>query len=177
MTALAPVRRASCAAISIAIAALLFHGPLAASVVTRGDDALRGGDLATALRSYRKALMLDPSSAIAADRLAFHLALVHSPVAAASAIAIASDALRLHPRDSSLLADRGFGELQLRAWRAARADFTRAGSLGNDARYDYLAARLALRLADLAGARSAAARAEHDDPAFVPARSLLASLR
>lgn len=173
MSAPGPLRRCACAALAIGIAALLFHGSLAAAVVTRGDDALRSGDVATALRSYRKALRLDSGSVVAADRLAFHLALTHEARAAAVAAAIASDALRAHPSEPSLLADRAFAELVLRDWPRARADFARAGTLARDARYDYLAARLALRLGDRRGARTAADAAVQADPSFAPARWLL----
>lgn len=145
MKPLGPARRCACAAIALATAGVLFHGSLAAAVVTRGDDALRSGDVATALRSYRKALVLDPGSTLAADRLAFQLALAHRPAAAAAAVAVASTALVLHPQEAALLADRAFGELQLHAWRHASADFARAGALTRDPRYISLAARLAVR--------------------------------
>jgi tetratricopeptide (TPR) repeat protein len=177
MKVLGPVRRCACAVTALAAAALLFHGSLAAAVVTRGDDALRNGDITTAVRSYRKALALDPRSALAADRLAFELALFHRPDAAAAAVAVASAVLRQHPDEAGLYADRGFGELQLHAWRDARADFARAGALASDARYDYLAARLALRLGDRAGAHMAAAQAVRADATFAPAAILLRSLR
>ncbi len=154
MTALGPVRRCACALVALTVSALLFRGSLSAAVVTRGDDALRGGDVATAVRSYRKALALDPASALAADRLAFQLALVHRPAQAAAAVSVASAALARHPLEPALFADRGFGELQLHAWQNARADFARAGILAHDARYHYLAARLALRIGDRPGARA-----------------------
>ena len=136
------MRRLRCAALALTAVTILFRGPLAAAVVTRGDEALRTGDAATAIRSYRKALAIDPGSAVAADRLAFQLALAHRPEPAAAAIAIATTALRHHPADPALLIDRAFGELQLRRREAARADFAHAGTLAGDARYRALAARL-----------------------------------
>jgi len=136
---LGPARRVVCAALALVAAAILFRGPLATAVVTRGDEALRAGDGATALRSYRKALALDPGSTLAADRLAFELALVHRRSAAAEAITVATAALQRHPSDPALLTDRAFAELQLHDARAARADFARAGVLARDSRYTALA--------------------------------------
>jgi tetratricopeptide (TPR) repeat protein len=139
-------RRFACAGLALGVAALLFRVPLAAAVVTRGDDALRNGDRATALRSYRKALILDPGSAVAADRLAFELALRHRRVDAIAAIDLAGSALRHHPDDPALLADRGFAELEVSLWSAARDDFRRLQALTGDPRYARLAARIARRL-------------------------------
>jgi Flp pilus assembly protein TadD len=142
MTPLPPARRVFCALLALTAAALLFRGPLAAAVVTRGDEALRAGYAPAALRAYRKALALDPASAVAADRLAFQLALAHRPAAAGEAIAVATAALRGHPADEGLLVDRGFAELQLHDDAAARADFALAGTIAHDARYTALAQRL-----------------------------------
>lgn len=176
MTVLGLPRRCACAAVALMTAGLLFHGSLAEAVVTRGDDALRNGDVATAVRSYRKALALDPGSTLAADRLAFQLALLHHPDAAASAIAVASSALRAHPHTAALVADRGFGELVLHAWQPASVDFADAAALARDPRYAYLTARLALRSGDRARARRSLRQALRDDPAFAPAASLLRRL-
>lgn len=138
-------RRFACAALALGTAAVLFRGPLAAAVVTRGDDALRNGDRATALRSYRKALALDPGSAVAADRLAFELALHHRRDDAEAAVALTTAVLGRHPDDPALLADRAFAELQLRRWDAARADFLRVAAASSDRRYARVAQLLAGR--------------------------------
>ena len=137
-------RRFACAALALGTAALLFRGQLAAAVITRGDDALRNGDVATALRNYRKALVLDPASAVAADRLAFELALRHRRADAQAAVELAGRGLRQHPDDPALLADRGFAELELGRWREAGFDLRRAGALTQDPRYAHAAARIAL---------------------------------
>jgi tetratricopeptide (TPR) repeat protein len=138
-------RRVFCAVFALCVAFALLRSPLAESIVTRGDDALRAGDVATAVRSYRKALTLDPGSLVAADRLAFQLALRHRSADAQAAVRIASQALRLHPGSVPLLADRAFAHLQLHHWSAAQADFQSAGTLAADPRYRSLAAQLALR--------------------------------
>jgi tetratricopeptide (TPR) repeat protein len=153
----------------------LFHGQIADALVTRGDDAFRAGDLAAAIRSYERALRLDRRSTIAADRFAFFLALQHDPLDARRAIAVASQALRAEPT-ASIFADRGFAEMQLGRWRDAERDFASAGTLGHDARYDHLAARMALRRGDRIAARNDAAKALAVDPTFEPARALLRRL-
>ncbi len=175
MTPIPRARRLLCAAVALALAATLFRAQLADALVTRGDDAFRNGDVAGALRAYGRALQLDPHSVVAADRLAFFLALRHDRVHAARAVTVATTALAVRPA-AALYADRAFAEMQLRRWHAAADDFGAAGMLGRDARYDHLAGRMALRSGDRAQARSYARRAIAADPAFAPARALLRTL-
>ena len=177
MTTLLPARRLTLAACALTLAFALFHGQLAAAVITRGDDALRAGDAASALRFYARATLLDPRSSVAADRLAFYLALNRRDAGAREAVAVVTRALRAGLEDPALLADRGFAELQLHAWRDAERDFARAGVLAHDARYEHFAARMALHRADRPAARGYARTALADDPAFAPARALLRALR
>lgn len=177
MTPLSHARRLGVATVALATAFALFHGQLAAAVVTRGDDALRAGDVAGALRFYDRATQLDPASAVAADRLAFHLALARDRNGSQRAVTVASRALAAGALDPALYADRAFAELALRRWRDAERDFARAGTLARDARYDHFAARMALRSADRGAARRYARRALADAPNFAPARALLRSLR
>jgi tetratricopeptide (TPR) repeat protein len=169
-------RRIAIAAVALAAAGGLFRGQLAAAVTTRGDDALRGGDRAGAVRYYARALALDPHSSRAADRLAFYLAMRHLPGDAESAIDVATSALARVPDDAALLADRGLAEQRLGRWQAAENDFGRAGTAGRDARYDHLAGRVALRLGDVDGARRYFIAALTIDSAFRPARAALAKL-
>jgi tetratricopeptide (TPR) repeat protein len=169
-------RRVFLAVTALAAAFLFFHGQLALAVVTRADDALRSGDVDTATRLYARAARLDPRSTVAADRLAFHLALRHDRTNARLAVGVATQALRANSAEPALFADRAFAELQLRAWRSAEHDFDRAGKLGRDARYEHFAARMALRSGDRRAARHYAALALVDDPAFAPARTLLRTL-
>jgi len=171
------MRRCTLATLALGLAAVLFHSQVAAAVVTRGDDVLRAGDVDGALRLYERALRLDPSAAVAADRLAFYLSMRHNRAGAHRAIAVVGTALVAGANDPALLADRAFAELQLHAWRAAEDDFARAGSATHDARYHHFAARMALRAADRAAARRYAQLALADDPAFAPARAFMRSLR
>ena len=47
------MRRLTLAAVALTATFTLLHGQLAAAVVTRGDDALRAGDVDGAIRLYR----------------------------------------------------------------------------------------------------------------------------
>jgi tetratricopeptide (TPR) repeat protein len=171
------LRRLCLAASGLAAAFVLFHAQLAEAIVTRGDDALRSGDVPAAIRFYDRAARLDPASVLAADRLAFELALRHDRGGAIAAIAVATRALTRNASDSSLLVDRAFAEVQLRHWRDAERDFARAGSLAHDARYEQFAGRMALHRADRNAARRYALLAIADDPGFTPAHTLLRTLR
>jgi len=177
MNAMTRRRRLLLASAALGAAFVLFHGQLASAIVTRGDDALRTGDVETAIRLYDRAAYLDPTSTVAADRLAFHLALRHDRPGARRAIAVATRALETDRPDPALLADRAFAELQLHGWRDAERDFARAGALAHDARYEHFASRMALRCADRNAARRYALLALTDDPGFTPARALLQTIR
>lgn len=168
-------RRIGIACAALLLAAGLFRGQVASALVTRGDDALRAGDT-SGLRFYARALALDPTSARAADRLAFALAMRRSTHDAEAAIDVATAALDRLPDDGALLADRGFAEQRLARWAAAERDFGRAGAVDHDARYDHLAGRVALKLDDRRTARRYFALALRHDPRFEPARAALASL-
>jgi tetratricopeptide (TPR) repeat protein len=176
MRALATSRRLLLSGVSLSAAFALFHGQLASAVVTRGDDAMRGGDLNAAIRLYDRAARLDPGSFVAADRLAFNLALHHDADSARLAIGVASRALDAGASDA-LLVDRAFAELQLLRWRDAERDFARAGRIARDPRYDHFAARAALRFGDRRTATNDELRALRDDPSFSPAQALLRHLR
>jgi tetratricopeptide (TPR) repeat protein len=177
MTPLTRSRRLGLATVALLVAFVLFHGQLSTAVVTRADDALRAGDVDAAIRLYERAAQLDPASIVAADRLAFHLALRHDPAGARRAIGVATRTLAAAHADPALFADRAFAELYLRRWRDAERDFARAGALAHDARFDHFAGRMALRSADRGAARRYALLALADDPGFAPARVLLRALR
>jgi tetratricopeptide (TPR) repeat protein len=169
-------RRCAIAAISLSLAAVMFHGQIASALITRGDDAIRNGDTAGAVRYYRRALAVDGSSTRAADRLAFYLTMRRAAGDAEAAIGVATAALERTPHDPALLADRGLAEQRLHRWAAAETDLGNAGQAGQDPRYDHLAGRVALRRGDLAGARRYFRIALALDPAFGPARVALQGL-
>lgn len=170
-------RRFTIAFVALAAAAVVFHGQLASALITRGDDALRAGDRTSGLRYYQRALMLDPSCATAADRLAFALALRRRSGDAQAAVGVATTALHYAPRDAALLVDRAFGEQQLGHWAAAQTDFARAGVIARDARYDHLAGRVALVRGRRLEARRYFELALIHDARFEPARAALGGLK
>ena len=172
-----PIRRLLVSAVALAGAFALFHAQLAAAVVTRGDDALRAGDLDGATRLYERAIQLDPPSAIAADRLAFNLSMHHDHAYALRAIAVVTQVLQRGIHDPALFADRAFAEVQIHAWRRAEHDFALAGAFARDARYEHFAARMALRANDRRAALRYAKLALADDPSFAPARAFIRTLR
>ena len=176
MNAIPRIRRLACAFAGIAVAAVLLRGQLADALVTRGDDAARNGDTRAAMRAYERAIIFDPRSTVAADRLAFALAIRHERRSAEHSVAVATTALMFRPDDAPLAADRAFAEMELRRWSAAERDFAAAGLHAHDARYDHLAAHMALRRGDRRSARAYAARAVAADPAFHPAAALLRRL-
>ena len=107
------MRRLFLAASALAASFALFHGQLAAAVVTRGDDALRNGHVPAAIRLYERAAQLDPDSVVAADRLAFELALRHDRSGAIQAIAVVTHTLARAESEPGLYVDRAFAEVQL----------------------------------------------------------------
>ena len=176
MTLPAPLRRFVVASFAVACAAVLFRPNLASALVTRGDDVLRAGDVDGAVRYYGRAALLDASSAVAADRLAFFLLVRRHSGDAARAQAIADAALRLIPADPGLLADRAFAARRLGRRAAAERDFAAAAHAARDPRYAHLAARIALERGDRAGARAYLRSALTLDARYAPARVLLAEL-
>jgi hypothetical protein len=171
------VRRLVLAGCSLALAFALFRGQLAAAIVTRADDALRSGDVIAAIRLYDRATQIDARSSVAADRLAFYLALRHDRASAERAIAVATRAIAAGAADSALFADRAFAGVQLRAWRSAERDFAAAGRLAHDPRYEHFAGRMALHSGDRRAAAHYAHLALAYEPSFTPAQALLRTLR
>lgn len=173
---LSPLRRFGIAGFSLICATVLFRGDVASALVTRGDDVLRAGDVDGAVRSYTRAVRLDASSVVAADRLAFFLLVRRGSGDAAQAYAIADTALAARPSDSTLLADRAFAAQRLGRWRIAERDFAAAARNARDPRYAHFAARMALRVRDRAASREHLRTALVIDATYAPARALLARL-
>lgn len=176
MTSIPLARRISLALAALTIAGLMFRPQIVGALVTRGDDARRSGDLATAIRFYQRALTADQASTTAADRLAFLFLMRRQVNDAGAAIAIASRALATHTDDAVLLADRALGYQLLHRWAEAQRDYARAGAISKDARYEHFAGRIALLHGDRREARRHFRRAVADDPRFAPAHFALQSL-
>lgn len=164
MSALSRTRRSACAFAGVVLAAALLRAPVSSALVTRGDDAAQAGDIAAAQRAYRRALWLDRSNAVAADRLAFPLATGKTKQSYLEAVALATATMQRSGSTPSLLADRAFAELRLGRLMAARADFRRAAE-GGDLRYSYAAGRLSYRLGEGVAARRDALAAGPIKPA------------
>ncbi|MEA2784504.1 MAG: hypothetical protein QOF71_608 [Candidatus Eremiobacteraeota bacterium] len=173
---LSPLRRFGVAGLSLICAAALFRSDVASALVTRGDDVLRAGDVDGAVRAYTRAVRLDATSLVAADRLAFFLLVRRGNGDAAAAFAIADTALGTRPNDSTLLADRAFAAQRLGRWRIAERDFAAAARNARDPRYAHFAARMALRVRDRAASREHLRTALAIDATYAPARALLARL-
>lgn len=166
-------RRAAIALVSLGVAALLFHANIAASMVTRGDDLARAGDGDRAILLYRRALLLDRGSPVAADRLAFALVMRGARGDALEAYAVTGRLLDAGTADARLLADRGFAAERLHRWRAAERSFAQASAAARDPRYAHLAAQMARRALDVASARRHLRDALALDAHYQPARAAL----
>jgi tetratricopeptide (TPR) repeat protein len=170
------VRRIAIALLALTVSALLVRGSIASAMVTRGDDLGRAGDGARAIALYRRALMVDPRSAVAADRLTFALIMHGGSETARKAYAVAEDALRYAGADALLLADRGFAAERLGRWGDAERSFLLAARAARDPRYFHLAAQMARRGNDNAAARRHLRAAIALDSGYLPARAALRRL-
>lgn len=152
-TPLTPVRRFAAAAFALVAAAALFRAQIADALVVRGDDLLYQNRRDAALVHYARALALDPQSATAADRYVFVQMERHTKSAVADALSAANRYLSGHPSDAQILADRAMCYLRTGRYKAARADFERAGAVAKQPRFYVFAGWAAKRGHDAAGAR------------------------
>jgi tetratricopeptide (TPR) repeat protein len=170
MKPISRTRRFGLAAASVLVASVVFRSQLSDALIVRGDDQLRFGDRRDAIRYYDRALRIAPRSAVAADRLAFVMALQHDRFSLEEALRIATQGLEHAPTSLALRADRAFAEMRLGRTHAAALDFAVAGEQGHDARYASFAARLARKSGDRVLAQRQLHEALRDDPTFAPAR-------
>lgn len=170
-------RRLGIALVALAGSVLLFHLQIASLLVSRGDDFSRSGRLDRAAIMYTRALWMDRTSIVAADRLAFLGIREHSIDGYRQAEITANAALRLHPQDPHLLLDRALANEHLGNYRLALADFDRLGSIDLNARSIEFAAQMALRLHDRRGAHERFARVLAMDSRFLAARRGWAATR
>jgi len=153
VTDISIARRIGIAATATFACGAIFHSQLSIALVTRGDTALASGGVSRATAYYERALRLDPSSKVAADRLAFCTFETHSEASLLRAAAVASAALREHPGDADLLVDRALSFQALHRFGEATADFERAATATHDRRYAIFAAWDARRAGDTRRAR------------------------
>jgi len=147
-----PARRLAITALALLIAAQLFRTQVSLALVGRGDDFLYRSQIDQAIRYYQRAVVVDPHSAVAADRLAFFS--MHSNTKASS-----EDAVRISTRfleqgdDTSIRADRGLAYLKLHRYNAATSDFEAVAFKTRDPRYFRFAASAAWRANRVSEAR------------------------
>ena len=137
-------RRFAVAGAAFAIALLLFRTQVAESLVVRGDDLFYRGQSIAALEHYERALFLDPALPSGADRVFFVSIQERSPEVRAQAAAAVARALRRHPEDPALLADRALYEVMRRHYADAERDYAAAGAAAGNSQ-DLAFARWAAR--------------------------------
>lgn len=141
---LSRVRRFAIAAVTLALACLLFRTQIAGALVIRGDDYMYRGDRVAALEHYRRALAFSPSLEVAADRFVFISLQRQTPAALRTAVSVADGFLAAHPGDASLLRDRALCYLHLHRYSSAQRDFEEAAR-ATHAASDYVFAGWAAR--------------------------------
>ncbi|MGZ3499201.1 MAG: tetratricopeptide repeat protein [Vulcanimicrobiaceae bacterium] len=168
-------RRFVLAAISLMLAAMLFHKQLAEALVSRGDDFLYRGDAVTARTYYARALDVDHTSQSAADRFVFFSLQQRTVRSLELGVVVATQYLERVPRDATILEDRALCYQLQKRFRLAEMDFERAAQLTKDARYYTFAGWAAKRDGKNAAAIRLWVAALRVDPHFWPARRALRS--
>lgn len=166
-------RRLLLAAIAIAASTMLFRAQIASALVSRGDEFLYRGQLTSARFYYARALWVDQSSAVAADRFAFFGMEQRTPKALAESIQATSRFLQLDGANVNVLLDRALCYQVLHQYDKATADFMRAAQVSRDPRYFTFAGWAALRSGRRAKARALWVAALRSNPLFLPARRAL----
>jgi tetratricopeptide (TPR) repeat protein len=167
-----PFRRLRIAVLALLVSSLLFRGAVADALVVRGDDFLYRGDTLQALAHYRRALVVDARSSVAADRFTFVAMMRRSHSSLNDCIIVASRFLQ-RGESAGVRSGRALCFLALRRYHSARQDFERAAALNHSARDLVFAGWAAKRTGDGRGARHLWALALQWSPAYQPARSAL----
>jgi Tfp pilus assembly protein PilF len=162
------------AAVALALSALLFRGDIADAVVLRGDQLLMQGNTRAASAHYWRAMSIDASSPLAADRLIFAAVLLRDKGGVRATLRIADNALRARPGDTVLLNDRALLLLLLQRFAPAERDFARAAALQHSAQLYVFAGWAARDAGDRRSANALWRKALSIAPGFAPARAALA---
>jgi hypothetical protein len=133
------VRRLGAVLAGLGLSLFLFRSQVASGLVTRGDDMLARGELARARTFYRRALVFDPRSSVASERLTFAALLMHTRTSLRECVTVAGEALAAAPVEDALLVDRALCRNALREYAAAARDFAELASRTRDGRYRKLA--------------------------------------
>jgi len=110
-------------------AALLLRSQLGAALVVRGDELLVRNAYGDASVRYERALLFDPESEAAVDRLTFVALQRRSTRALLEGVSVASRYLRNHEKSHTVLFDRGLCFLLLREYARAFVDFRAAAAV------------------------------------------------
>lgn len=125
------VRRFAIAGAALLCAAILFRAQVADALVIRGDDYMFRGDHLQALERYRRALLIAPSSEVAADRYVLISLQRQTRASLQLAVGVATRYLERNPSDAAVLSDRALCYLHMRRFDAAERDFAQAARAGH----------------------------------------------
>jgi tetratricopeptide (TPR) repeat protein len=159
---------------AIGAAAILLHGQLADALVMRGDERLYRAQPSRALAYYQRALWLDPTDAVAVDRLLFVATTIRDRDALRVGIARASTYLARRPNDNVVRMDRAMAFRAIGQPARALEDFARVGRDARDVRALAFAGFAALAIGRPREARAYWRAALTLAPQFVVARHALA---
>jgi len=137
-----------CAAVSLVISWMLFHGYVAALLWMRGDGFLRGGSPAVAEGYYRRALAIDPDSRDALDRLLFASIEQKKQPDLDDAILEGDRYLARHPEAVEIRASRALAMFVAHRNRSAASEFSWLASRLRDERFTKLAVIARMREAE-----------------------------
>lgn len=165
------------AALSLTVCLLLFRTQIADALVVRGDDMLVQNAYDGAAQRYTRALRFDPGSVVAIDRLAFVALQKKSPEVFRSVVNRASEYLKAHPAEPTVLFDRALCYLKQKNYRSAYVDFSRAAQLTQDPEQYTFAGWAARRAGRLDRAVASWRQALRIRRAFRPATQALAEVK
>ncbi len=159
---------------ALIVAGILLRAQLSSALVTRGDSLAYWGERSQARAMYARALVLDRTNRVAADRYAFDASISNNASVIRSGVTVASRYLSRNPDDGILLMDRALCYQHEGTLARAIADFQRAGRIEHDPRAFMFAALDERTLRHSGRARRLLKDAIALDPTFQPARVELA---
>jgi tetratricopeptide (TPR) repeat protein len=173
---ISPLRRFAIAFLALGVSAFFFRGPMASSLITRGDGAFQAGDLRSALRFYRRSLVFDPTSPVGAERFTTIAMASNDLKLKSEALGIATRELATDPDNARIRLNRALILQRLDQKQLAYDDFLILARISPNPAVVEFAARLALRHKNVPAARAAFARTLQIDPKRTSARVALSRL-
>lgn len=123
--------RLTCAVGCVLLSGFVARASLADAILARGDDAARGGKLATAERYYERAETIGGDRIETLERFALFALLSPRGTPLPGALRYADAFVLRHPANTNGRFDRGLIEWRLRRYVAAEGDFRIAGAGGD----------------------------------------------